>query len=103
VAYSVAQRTREIAIRRALGAPAGRVLLSVLARSGWQLGLGLGLGLVLAPTMGAVVGSVVGQPDPALQVYLGVALVLSAALLVSVLVPLRRALFVQPAAALRHT
>ena len=103
VAYSVAQGTREIAIRRALGAPSGRIVGAVLARSGWQLALGLVLGLVLAPAVGAVVGSVVVQPDSGLTVYLEVAVVLSAALLASVLVPLRRALVVEPATALRHT
>ena len=103
VSYSVGQRTREIAIRRALGASSGRLAAAVLARSGWQLVLGLALGAVLAPVMGALVGSVVAQPEPALIVYLGVAALLSATLLVSVAVPLRRALSLEPSAALRHT
>jgi putative ABC transport system permease protein len=103
LAYSVAQGARDIAIRRALGAPGGLVLAAVLARSGWQLVLGLALGLALAPAMGAVVGSVVIQPESGLPVYLGVAAVLSATLAASVLVPLRRALALEPAAALRHT
>ncbi len=103
LAYSVAQGARELAIRRALGAPGGRVVAAVLARSGWQLALGLLLGMVLAPAMGAVVGSVVAQPDPAVIVYLAVAVLLSATLLAAVAVPLRRALSLEPAAALRHT
>jgi putative ABC transport system permease protein len=103
VAYSVAQGAREIAIRRALGAPRGRIVAAVLARSGWQLALGLLLGLVLAPVVGALLGSAVVQVDSELTVYLEVAAVLSGALAVSVLVPLRRALLLEPAAALRHT
>jgi predicted permease len=103
LAYSVAQGTREIAIRRALGAPRWLLVGAVLARSGWQLLLGLALGLVLAPVMGAMVGSVVAQPDPAVAVYAAVAGLLSATLLVSVAIPLRRALALEPAAALRHT
>ena len=103
LAYSVAQGAREIAIRRALGAPSGRVARAVLARSSWQLALGLALGMVLAPVMGALVGSVVAQPEPAVTVYAAVAALLSATLLVSVAVPLRRALALEPAAALRHT
>jgi len=103
VAYSVAQGARELAIRRALGAPRGRIAAAVLARSGWQLVLGLLLGLVLAPAVGAVIGSSVIQFESGLTVYLEVAAVLSGALLVSVLVPLRRAVLLEPAAALRHT
>jgi len=103
LAYSVAQGSREIGIRRALGAPGGRIVLAVMARSGWQLALGLLLGMVLAPAVRAVVGTVLGQAESGLQVYLGVAAVLSVTLLVSVAVPLRRALSLQPSAALRHT
>jgi len=103
VAYSVAQGSREIAIRRALGAPRGRIVAAVLARSGWQLVIGLLLGLALAPGMGAVIGSVLIQTESGFVVYLGVAAVLSLTLLPSVLVPLRRALLLEPAAALRHT
>jgi predicted permease len=103
VAYSVAQGSRELAIRRALGAPAGRLVGAVLARFGWQLAVGLTLGFALTPLVGAVVGSVVVQPESGLVVYLGVAGVLSATLLASVLFPLLRALSLEPAAALRHT
>ncbi len=103
LAYSVTQGAREIAIRRALGAPGWLILAAVLARSGWQLVLGLALGLALAPAVGAVVGSVVVQPESGLAVYLGVAAVLSATLIVAVLIPLRRALVLEPSAALRHT
>jgi putative ABC transport system permease protein len=103
LAYSVAQGAREIAIRRALGAPRGRIVATVLARSGWQLALGLLLGLVLAPLVGALLGSNVIQLDAELTVYLEVAAMLAAVLLVSVLVPLRRAVLLEPASALRHT
>jgi putative ABC transport system permease protein len=103
VAYSVAQGSRELAIRRALGAPRARIVGAVLARSGWQLALGLAVGMVLAPAVGALVGSVVIQPEPGLVLYLEVAALLAVTLLASVLVPLRRALLLEPSAALRHT
>ena len=93
LAYSVAQGSREIAIRRALGAADGRIVLTVMARAGWQLGLGLALGLVLAPLMGALVGSALGQRHHPVALYLEVAAALSITLFVSVLVPLRRALW----------
>ncbi len=99
----MAQGAREIAIRRALGAPGWRLLAAVLARSDWQLALGLALGLVLVPVMGALVGSVLGQRHHPVLLYLEVAAALSVTLFVSVLGPLRRALALDPAAALHHT
>ena len=59
LSYSVAQGAREIAIRRALGAPDGRIARAVLGRSAWQLGLGLALGLLSAPLMAVVIGALV--------------------------------------------
>ncbi len=103
LAYSVAQGAREIAIRRALGAPDGRILLTVMGRSGWQLVLGLALGMALAPVMGALVGSALGQRQHPVALYLEVAAALSLTLFFSVLVPLRRALSLEPSTALRHT
>jgi predicted permease len=103
LAYSVAQGAREIAIRRALGAPDRRIVATVMGRAGWQLLLGLTVGLVLVPVMGALVGSVLGQHHHPVTLYLEVAAALSATLLVSVLVPLRRALALDPAVALHHT
>lgn len=103
LSYSVAQGARELAIRRALGAPDRAIVLAVLARAAWQLVLGLGLGLVLAPVMGEVVGSALGGQGHPVRVYLAVAGVLSAALLLALVVPLRRALRLAPSVALRHT
>jgi putative ABC transport system permease protein len=103
LAYSVGQGAREIAIRRALGAPDARIALTVMTRSGWQLLLGLAVGLLLAPIMDAVVGSALGQQEHPVLMYLAVAALLSVTLVISVSVPLRRALSLHPSAALRHT
>lgn len=46
--YSVRQRTRELAVRRALGASAGSVARLVLADAAWLAGMGLGLGMPAA-------------------------------------------------------
>jgi putative ABC transport system permease protein len=48
VAYSVARRRHEIAIRLTLGALRSRVLRMVLGEVGWMVGAGVGLGLLLA-------------------------------------------------------
>ena len=47
LAYSVSQRTREIGVRRALGALDKRILGMVLKESIWQLTIGLSAGLIL--------------------------------------------------------
>ncbi len=56
-----------------------------------------------ATATAALVGSVVARSEPALVVYAGVAALLSVALLVALAIPLRRALALEPATALRHT
>src|SRR5262249_43567667 len=102
--YSVAQSAREIAIRRALGAPDGGIIGAVARRSGWQLALGLGLGVLLAPLMTYLIGQAVGATnfhDPV--IYSIVLLILTISIAAATAVPLRRALSLQPGAALRHT
>jgi predicted permease len=103
LAHSVAQSTREIAIRRALGAPDGGIVGAVARRSGWQLGLGLTIGIVLAPFMAVLLAQATGgasQHDP--WVYATVLLTLTLAIAIATAVPLRRALLLQPGVALRH-
>lgn len=103
MAFSVGQRTREIGVRRALGAPSGSVLRSLLLRSFASLGIGLAIGLAAGipfarlltaamPDSGAVDGA-------SLLVAVGV-LIFAAAL--AVIVPAHRALRVDPMVALRY-
>jgi predicted permease len=103
LAHSVAQSTREIAIRRALGAPDGGIVGAVARRSGWQLCLGLAIGIVLAPLMALMLGRAIGGAnlhDP--WVYATVLTTLTVAIAMATAVPLRRALLLQPGVALRH-
>jgi hypothetical protein len=103
LSYSVAQGARETAIRRALGAPDLAIVRAVVSRAAWQLGLGLALGVLLSLAVGFLLGSVLAQESHPLPIYLGVAALLAATLFVSILVPLRRALRLEPSAALRHS
>jgi len=103
MAYSVAERTREIGIRLALGA-GGRDVLTLVARQAAlviSIGLALGLGGAFALTRllkSALVG--VTATDPA--TYAAVSLVLTAVAVFACLVPTRRAIAVDPNIALRY-
>jgi predicted permease len=101
-AYSVAQRTREMGIRSALGATA-RDLVTLLARQSMRVVLiGAGIGLVLAFAAARLLTSQlygVASTDPLTFVVMPL-LLLSIALLAT-LVPARRATRVDPAVALR--
>jgi len=102
-AFSVGQRTREIGVRRALGAPSAGVLRSLFARTGWQLGIGLAAGLALGiPLARVLTGTLhsIDSNDPG-TALIAVA-ILSAAAALAVIVPARRALRVDPTEALRY-
>ncbi|HEU4530526.1 MAG TPA: ABC transporter permease [Steroidobacteraceae bacterium] len=105
LAYSVAQSAREIAIRRALGAPDRGIVNAVARRSGWQLAIGFALGVVLAPAMAQLFGTFTGGADTAhdVRIYTTVLIVLTLAIVAATALPLRRALQLQPSASLRHS
>ena len=103
MAFSVGQRTREIGVRRALGAPGKRVLRQLFARSFVQLGIGLALGLAAGvPFARLLTGSMPSIEGSNTAVVVSVLLVLILAALAAVIVPARRALRVDPTVALRH-
>ncbi len=103
LAFSVEQRTREIGIRRAIGSDRVAVAALVFRRIATQLALGLGIGVALALPWSAVLANPAFHTrayDP--LIFAGtIAMVLAVALL-SGLVPLRRALRIDPMSALRH-
>ena len=102
LAYAVAQRTREIGIRLALGAQRAAVFRLILGRGMSLVGIGLGVGLAAAFVFGRLLANFlygVGARDP-LTLTL-VVFVLAAAALLACFLPARRATHVDPMIALR--
>jgi putative ABC transport system permease protein len=104
IAYSVAGRGNEFAIRLALGATAQGIMRVVIREGAIVATLGLALGIVVAMAGVRVIGSMLYETsasDPA--VYLGATAALLMVALVAVAVPARRAGRVDPAMVLRES
>jgi len=102
LAYLVAQRTRELALRFALGAQRWDVMWIILRQAGWMLLSGSALGLTLASLLTKLLGTFlygVKPHDPWTMV--GVTLLLVLGGLASASSPARRAAAVDPMQALR--
>jgi ABC-type antimicrobial peptide transport system permease subunit len=103
LAYGVAQRTGEIAIRIALGAQSGRVISMILRETVGVVAVGLGLGGGLAYAASRLIDSRlygVAPQDP-LTLALATGLLLLVALSAAYL-PAQRASRLDPMAALRQ-
>jgi putative ABC transport system permease protein len=102
VAYAVARRTREIAVRMALGADPAALTRTILGQSVRLLVLGLGIGLLGAYGASRALTALVYDVSPTDPVTVGGAVVLLLAIsLAASALPLRRALRVNPADTLR--
>jgi predicted permease len=102
VAFTVAQRTREIGIRMALGARPSQILKTLAARYAAGIAVGAIVGIALSVMFGLLIRSrVIGLDiqDP-ISYGAAVALLLGVAVL-AILVPATRALRINPATALR--
>lgn len=102
LAFHVGQRTREIGVRRALGADNRRILKMIMKASGIQVGIGIIIGMALLPVMGRGLGDILDDGPFDLTVYSLVLLAMVVVAVAATLTPTRRALQVDPAAALRY-
>jgi len=103
MAFSVAQRSHEIALRMALGATGNHVLALVVGEGALLACAGFGFGLIGAYFVGRTMQSAlfgVGAMDSAAFALVGMILLLAA--LVACYLPGRRAAFVEPMQALRR-
>ena len=97
MSFTVAQRTREIGIRTALGANPRRILAGIFGRVLAQLAIGLGLGSLLS---GALIMTTLTWQDAGL-LFSAVAAIILAVGLAAALGPARRGLGIDPTEALR--
>jgi predicted permease len=102
MAYSVAQRTREIGIRIALGADLASVVRQVLRESATLVALGTAGGLVAAYLLTGLIRGVLYEIEPADPMTYGLAaLLLLGVAVAAAYLPARRAARVDPMVALR--
>jgi len=103
LAYSIAQRTREIGVRMALGATRAAVVKMVLSEVLMMTGFSVAFAIPLSIALSSVVKNQlygVSYRDPATLLFVVIAIGLVALLAASV--PARRAVKVQPITALRY-
>ncbi len=103
LAYSVAKRTAEIGVRMALGADR-RKIFSLIAGQGMRsIMLGIVVGLCGAAALSHLLISLLFEVQPLdIATYAAVSLTIILTALVSCYVPIRRALRIDPASALRE-
>jgi ABC-type antimicrobial peptide transport system permease subunit len=103
MSYIVAQQTREIGVRMALGASGRHVLGMVFGQAGRVTAAGIGIGVAGALALTRSMSSLlfgVSAADP--LIYAAVSVLLAAVALAAVAVPASRATRIDPLAALRN-
>jgi len=103
ISYLVVRRHHEIGVRIAVGAQRGDILRLVLGHGARLAGIGLVAGVVASLGAGRALSSLLFQVSPFDPATLGGAsVVLVAVALLACYLPARRAMRVDPLAALRH-
>jgi ABC-type antimicrobial peptide transport system permease subunit len=103
LAFSIARRTREMGIRVALGADAGRVFALVVREGMTLVAIGMAIGLAGAAVSAKWLGAflyTIGPRDPV--AFATAPIVLAVVALLACLMPAYRAMRVSPVVALRH-
>jgi len=102
LAAGVAERTREIGVRSALGASRRSILTLVLGQGLRLTGIGIGIGLLLAAAANGLIAAMlfgVSRLDPI--TYIAVSAMLAGVSIVACALPAWRALLVDPVTTLR--
>lgn len=102
ITRSVAQRTQEVGIRRALGATAGRITKMFLRQGALYLTVavvGIALGVMVMPVLSREITNILAFTVP---VALGVVFLMAAIIFAASFLPSRRAVAMEPGDALRY-
>ena len=103
VSYTIAQRTREIGVRMALGATARDVLKLILRQGMTPVAIGATIGLIASIALAKLIsGLLFGVKTTDLATLIAVTLLLVVIALIANYIPARRAIKIDPLSALRY-